>query len=123
MVGCSGAQINLSVKSAIRFPANDCLERDIAELQSKTWKLGQKGVAGAKSGRKAYEVVAVLHPMEPGSTAGDLIVRYLGTQGVRADPYPTFPDPPQESAVSYFRLNSHFNFSETMPLPSTRFSF
>ena len=23
--------------------------------------------------RKAYEVVAVLHPMEPGSTAGDLI--------------------------------------------------
>ena len=29
---------------------------------------------------KAYEVVAVLHPMEPGSTAGDLIVRYLGTQ-------------------------------------------
>jgi len=22
----------------------------------------------------------VLHPMEPGSTAGDLIVRYLGTQ-------------------------------------------
>ena len=80
MVGCSGAQINLSVKSAIRPPANDCLERDIAELQSKTWKLGQKGVAGAKSGRKAYEVVAVLHPMEPGSTAGDLIVRYLGTQ-------------------------------------------
>jgi hypothetical protein len=59
MVGCSGAQINLSVKSAIRLPANDCLERDIAELQSKTWKLGQKGVAGAKSGRKAYEVVAV----------------------------------------------------------------
>src|ERR1017187_2330892 len=55
MVGCSGAQINLSVKSAIRLPANDCLERDIAELQSKTWKLGRKGVAGAKSGRKAYE--------------------------------------------------------------------
>ena len=55
MVGCSGAQINLSVKSAIRFPANDCLERDIAELQSKTWKLGRKRVAGAKSGRKAYE--------------------------------------------------------------------
>jgi hypothetical protein len=25
-------------------------------------------------------IVAVLHPMEPGSTAGDLIVRYLGTQ-------------------------------------------
>jgi hypothetical protein len=48
MVGCSGAQINLSVKSAIRLPANDCLERDIAELQSKTWKLGQKGVAGGK---------------------------------------------------------------------------
>ena len=68
MIGCSGAQINLSVKSAIRLPANVCLERDIAELQSKTWKLGQKGVAGAKSGRKAYEVVAVLHPMEPGST-------------------------------------------------------
>ena len=32
MVGCSGAQINLSVKYAIRLPANDCLERDIAEL-------------------------------------------------------------------------------------------
>ena len=73
MIGCSGAQINLSVKPAIQFPANDCLERDIAELQSKTWKLGRKGVAGAKSGRKAYEVVAVLHPMEPGSTAGDPI--------------------------------------------------
>jgi hypothetical protein len=55
MVGCSGAQINLSVKYAIRLPANDCLERDIAELQSKTWKLGRKGVAGAKSGRKVYE--------------------------------------------------------------------
>src|ERR1017187_199005 len=55
MVGCSGAQINLSVKSAIRLPANDCLERDIAELQSKTWKLGRNGVAGAKRGRKAYE--------------------------------------------------------------------
>src|ERR1035441_9332373 len=54
MVGCSGAQINLSVKSAVRLPANDCLERDIAELQSKTWKLGRKDVAGAKSGRKAY---------------------------------------------------------------------
>ena len=80
MVGCSGAQINLSVKSAIWLPANDCLERDIAELQSKTWKLGRKGVAGAKSGRKAYEIVAVLHTMEPGSPAGDLIVRYLGTQ-------------------------------------------
>ena len=35
MVGCSGAQINLSVKSAIRLPANVCLERDIPELQSK----------------------------------------------------------------------------------------
>ncbi len=78
MVGCSGAQINLSVKSAIRPPANDCLERDIAELQSKTWKLGRKGVAGAKSDRKA--LVAVLPPMESGSTAGDRIVRYLGTQ-------------------------------------------
>ena len=66
MVGCPGAQINLSVKSAIRLPANDCLERDIAELQSKTWKLGQKGVAGAKSGRKAYEVVAVFHPSGAG---------------------------------------------------------
>ena len=66
MVGCPGAQINLSVKSAIRLPANDCLERDIAELQSKTWKLGQKGVAGAKSGRKAYEAVPVLHPYGAG---------------------------------------------------------
>src|SRR5260370_23466038 len=55
MIGCSGAQINLSVRSAIQFPTNDSLERDIAELQSKTWKLGRKGVAGAKSGRKAYE--------------------------------------------------------------------
>ena len=80
MVGCSGAQINISVKSAIRLPANVCLERDIPELQSKTWKLGRKGVAGAKSGRKASEIVAVLHTMEPGSPAGDLIVRYLGTQ-------------------------------------------
>ena len=80
MVGCPGTQINSSVKSAIQLPVNDCVQRDIAELQSKTWKLGQKGVAGAKSGRKAYEVVAVLHPMEPGSAAGELIVRYLGTQ-------------------------------------------
>jgi hypothetical protein len=69
MVGCSGAQINLSVKSAIRFPANDCLERDIAELQSKTWRLERKRVAGAKSGRNT-RIVAVLHPMEPGITAG-----------------------------------------------------
>ena len=45
MVGCSGAQINLGVKAAIRLPANACLEREIAELQSKTWKLGQKGVS------------------------------------------------------------------------------
>jgi hypothetical protein len=29
---------------------------------------------------KAYEVVAKLHPMEPDSTAGDLMVRYLGTR-------------------------------------------
>src|SRR6266849_10865113 len=62
MVGCPGAQINLSVKSAIRLPANVWLERDIPELQSKTWKLGRKGVSRAKGGRKAYEVVAVLHP-------------------------------------------------------------
>src|SRR5260370_9780639 len=55
MIGCYGAQIKLRVKSAIQFPANDSLERDIAELQSKTWKLGRKGVAGAKSGRKAYD--------------------------------------------------------------------
>jgi hypothetical protein len=80
MVGCPGAQINLSVKSAIRLPPNDCVQRDIAELHSKTWELGQKGCRGAKSGWKAYQVVAVLHPMEPGSTAGDLVVRYLGTQ-------------------------------------------
>ena len=39
MVGCSGAQINLSVKSAIRLPANVCLERDIPELQSLLEKL------------------------------------------------------------------------------------
>jgi hypothetical protein len=82
MVGCSGAQINLSVKSAIRLPANVRLEQDIPELQSKTWKLGQKGVSRrqGKKQPKAYEVIAVLHPMEPGGTAGDLIVRYLGTQ-------------------------------------------
>ena len=43
-----------------------------------TWAKGC--VAEAKSVWKAYEVVAVLHPMEPVSTAGDLIVRYLGTQ-------------------------------------------
>ena len=40
---------HLSVKSAIRLPANDCLERDVAELQSKTWKLGRKGVAGQRA--------------------------------------------------------------------------
>jgi len=80
MIGCSGAQINLSVRSAIQFPANDCLERDVAELQCKTWKLGQKGVAGQKAAGRHTRIVAVLHPMEPGSTAGDLIVRYLGTQ-------------------------------------------
>jgi len=55
MIGCSGARINVSVKSAIRFPANDCLEREIAGLQSKTWQLERKRVAGAKCGRKAYE--------------------------------------------------------------------
>jgi hypothetical protein len=80
MVGCSGVQINLSVKSAIWLPANDCLERDIAELQSKTWKLGRKGVAGEKSGRKAYEDSRRAPPYGAGSTAGNLIVRYLGTQ-------------------------------------------
>ena len=81
MVGCSGAQINLSVKSAIWLPANDCLERDIAELQSKTWKLGQKSVSRRqKAAGRHTRIVAVLHPMELGSTAGDLIVRYLGTQ-------------------------------------------
>ena len=32
-------------------------------------------------GRKAYEVIAVLRPIEQGSRAGDLIMRYLGTQG------------------------------------------
>ena len=52
--------------------------RGVAVQDLETWAKGC--VAGAKSGRKAYEVVAVLHPMEPGSTAGDLIVRYLGTQ-------------------------------------------
>src|SRR5260370_35516257 len=66
MIGWSGAKINLSVKSAIQFPANDCLERDIAELQSKTWKLGRKGVAGAKSGRKAYEDSRRAQPYEAG---------------------------------------------------------
>ena len=80
MVGCSGAQINLSVKSAVRLPANDCpgaRHRGVAVQDLETWA---KGCRGAKSGRKAYEIVAVLHRMEPGSTAGDLIVRYLGTQ-------------------------------------------
>ena len=45
MVGCSGAQIKVSVKAAIRLPANDSLERDIPELQSKTLKTWQKGVS------------------------------------------------------------------------------
>jgi hypothetical protein len=49
MVGCSGAQINISVKSAIRLPANVCLERDIPELQSKTWKLGERVSRGQKA--------------------------------------------------------------------------
>jgi hypothetical protein len=35
---------------------------------------------GGKSGRKAHEVIAALRPIEPGSRAGDLIMRYLGTQ-------------------------------------------
>src|SRR5712692_1715453 len=48
MVGCPGAQINSSVKSEIRLPASDCVQRDIAELQFKTWKLGQKGCRGGK---------------------------------------------------------------------------
>src|SRR6266851_8658099 len=48
MVGCPGTQINSSVKSVIRLPVNDCVQRDIAELQSKTWKLGQKGCRGGK---------------------------------------------------------------------------
>ena len=81
MVGCSGAQINLSVKSAIRLPGQrlpGARHPGVAAQDLETWAKGC--VAGAKSGRKAYEVVAVLHPMEPGSTAGDLIVRYLGTQ-------------------------------------------
>ena len=79
MVACSGAQINLSVKSA---PASSqrlsgARHRGVAVQDLETWA---KGCRGAKSGRKAYEIVAVLHPMEPGSTAGDLIVRYLDTQ-------------------------------------------
>ena len=49
MVGCSGAQINLSVKSAIRLPANDCLERDIAELLTRpVGRPGHKPVVWCK---------------------------------------------------------------------------
>jgi hypothetical protein len=36
---------HLSVKSPIRLPANDSLERDIPELQSKTLETWQKGVS------------------------------------------------------------------------------
>jgi hypothetical protein len=35
---------------------------------------------GQKAAGRHTRIVAVLHPMESGSTAGDLIVRYLGTQ-------------------------------------------
>ena len=28
---------------------------------------------------QTYEVIAVMHPMQPASTAGDLIIRHLGT--------------------------------------------
>ena len=28
---------------------------------------------------QAYEVVAVIHPLEPTSTAGDLVLRHIGT--------------------------------------------
>jgi hypothetical protein len=79
MVGCSGAQINLSVQSAIRLPANVCQERD-TELQSKTWGLGKRVCRGGKKRPEGIRGSRVLHPMEPGSTAGDLVVRYLGTQ-------------------------------------------
>jgi hypothetical protein len=48
MVGCPGTQINSSVKSVIRLPVNDCVQRDIAELQSETWELGQKGCLAGK---------------------------------------------------------------------------
>jgi hypothetical protein len=78
MVGCSGAQINLSVKSAIRASSQrlpGARHPGVAVQDLETWAKGCRG--GQKA---AYEVVAVLHPMEPGSTAGDLIVRYLGTQ-------------------------------------------
>jgi hypothetical protein len=69
---------------AIRLPANDCLERDIAELQSKNLETWAKGCRGGKKRpegiRRHTKIVAVLDPLAPGSTAGDLIVRYLGTQ-------------------------------------------
>jgi hypothetical protein len=80
MVGCSAAEINLRVKygSGYRPPTAWSETSRVAAQDLGTWAKGC--VAEAKSGRKAYEVVAVLHPMELGSTASDLIVRYLGTQ-------------------------------------------
>jgi len=42
--------------------------------------LGERVLRVQKAAGRHTRIVAVLHPMEPGSTAGDLIVRYLGTQ-------------------------------------------
>jgi hypothetical protein len=63
MLGCSDAQINLSVQSAIWLPANVCLER-IPELQSKTWELvsrRQKRPEGIRGSRRAPPYGAEQH--------------------------------------------------------------
>ena len=46
--GFCASNCTTTVKSAIRLPANDCLERDIAELQSKNLETWAKGCCGCK---------------------------------------------------------------------------
>src|SRR5271167_306414 len=48
MLGCSGAEIDLSVKSAIWLPANDSLERTPRSCSPRLWKLGKRVCRGGK---------------------------------------------------------------------------
>jgi hypothetical protein len=42
--------------------------------------LGERVSRGQKAAGRHTKILAVLDPLAPGSTTGDLIVRYLGTQ-------------------------------------------
>jgi hypothetical protein len=68
MVGCSGAQINLSVQPRSGYRPTSAWSETSRSCSPRLGNLGKRVVAEAKSGRKAYEVVTVLHPKEPCST-------------------------------------------------------